>query len=296
MRTTTSTLSSGHVFAECPRWHDGRLWFVDMHGHAVIAVDEHGESEVITEVPGRTGGIGWLPDGRLLVVQQDARRILRLEPEGLVEHADLSGAVSSMLNDLWVDASGRAWVGEMGFDPEEFLADPAVVGTLMAERVDGPLDVPATSRVFAVEPDGSWRVAAEDLVFTNGIVVDENRGLLYVAETMGARLTVFDIGEDGELTGRREVPLGYAPDGIGLDGEGRLWVSDPLHLGAALVDADGTELDRVGTDQLCLACAVGGEDGQTLYLCTAPTTDSEECLRLRAARIDVASLVASAAP
>ncbi|SFB56307.1 Sugar lactone lactonase YvrE [Amycolatopsis marina] len=290
METATSVLGEGYAFTECPRWHEGRLWFVDMHGQQVVALDEEGMAEVITSVPGRVGGIGWLPDGRLLVVQQDASKILRLDPGGLVEHADLSGTVSTMLNDMWVDASGRAWVGEMGFDPHTFLADPEVVTELTGERVDAPLDVPATSRVFMVEPDGTWRTAATDLIFTNGIVLDDRTRTLFVAETFGARLTIFDVEADGSLASRRELPLGFAPDGMSIDGEGRLWIADPMHMCARLIDLNGTEVDRVTTDQLCLACAVGGSTGRTLFLCTAPTTEEDQSLQLRAARIDSVAL------
>ncbi|PXY23226.1 gluconolactonase [Prauserella sp. PE36] len=282
----TSVISDGHAFTESPRWHEGRLWFVDMNRGQVLAVEPGRKPEVVTDVPGRTGGIGWLPDGRLLVVQQEARTVLRLEPQGLVVHADLSAEVDSMLNDMWVDSTGRAWVGEMGFDPHDFLAQPEVIAALTAESVDGPLEVPSTSRIFAVEPDGSCHVAASDLVFTNGIVVDERRRRLVVAETFGARLTVFDIDENARLCGRREWPLGFAPDGIALAPEGEIWVADPMHLCARRVGDGGTETGRIKADQLCLACATGGAGSTTLYLCTAPTTDLKESLELNGARID----------
>lgn len=161
---------------------------------------------------------------------------------------------------------------------------------LTGERVDAPLEVPATSRVFVVEPDGTWRTAASDLIFTNGIVVDDKSHTLFVAETFGARVTVFDIAVDGALSNRREWPLGFAPDGMGIDGEGRLWVADPMHMSARLIDLNGVELNRVATDQLCLACAVGGNARQTLFLCTAPTTEEEQSLQLGAARIDSVAL------
>ncbi|OQO92618.1 hypothetical protein B1813_10650 [Saccharomonospora piscinae] len=286
---TGMILSTGHAYTECARWHEGRLWFVDMHRHHVIAVTPDGDQEIIVEVPGRTGGIGWLPDGRLLVVQQDTRTILRLDPSGLVVHADLSSTVPSMLNDMWVDSTGRAWVGEMGFDPHEFLARPEVITALAADVVDGPLPVPSTSRVFAVEPDGTWRVAATDLVFSNGIVLDEQRQRLIVAETIGARLTVFNVADDGTLQNRQEWSLGFAPDGIALDPEGRVWVADPMHMSARQI-TDGTQTGRVAATQLCLDCAVGGPDGDTLYLCTSPTTEVEESLTLADSRIEATTI------
>ncbi|TCP47262.1 sugar lactone lactonase YvrE [Tamaricihabitans halophyticus] len=286
----TAILGEGYAYTECPRWHNGRLWFVDMHLNQVIAIDPtDGKREVVTEVPGRTGGIGWLPDGRLLVVQQDARKIFRLENSGLVLHADLSAEVPSMLNDMWVDSNGHAWVGEMGFDPHEFLARPEVVAALTAETVEGPLQAPATSRVFVVKPDGSWRVAASDFVFTNGVVIDEKRRKLIVAETIGARLSIFDIVDGETLQNRRVWSLGFAPDGIALDAGGGVWVADPMHMCARHI-VEGTEIARVSTEQLCLACAVGGPKGDTLYLCTSPTTEVEQGLALLGSRIEARSI------
>lgn len=279
-------LTDGWSYTECPRWHEGRLWFVDMHRHQVVAVDDSGAHEVIVELPGVVGGIGWLPDGRLLVVQQDDRTILRLDPSGLAVHADLSGLVSSRLNDMWVDRSGRAYVGEMGFDVHHFLADPEVLAALAAERIDQPLAVSRTGRVFHVEPDGSFMVAAADLVFPNGIVGDPVTGELFVAETFGARISRFTVGADGDLRPAGTIPLGFAPDGLDIAGAGELWVSDPMHLAAARIGMDGTVRHRVTCDQLCVACAARPDHPGTVYLCTAPLTDPAECLRLRGARIE----------
>ncbi|MFB7091047.1 SMP-30/gluconolactonase/LRE family protein [Streptomyces sp. NPDC056296] len=289
--TTASPLSTGYAMTESPRWHEGRLWFVDMHRRQVVAVDQAGRAEVIVDVPGQVGGLGWLPDGRLLVVAQDLRQILRLEPSGrLVVHADLSGTVPTLLNDMWVDAAGRAYVGEMGFDAHEwFDANSDVAASWFAGDVS-VLDVPAKSRLFVVEPDGSWRVGADDLVFSNGIVVDEEKRTLIVAETFGARLSVFGLDADGSPRRRDLWPLGFYPDGIGLDGRGAVWVTDPVRKQARRIEYGGAETGRVTTDQTCIGCAVGGEDGQTLFLCTSPTTEPEQALARLGSRIDTASV------
>ncbi|AHH18600.1 SMP-30/gluconolaconase/LRE-like region-containing protein [Nocardia nova SH22a] len=290
MLTVASPLSSGYAMTESPRWHAGRLWFVDMHQYQVIAVGPDGKAEVMADLPGQAGGIGWLPDGRLLVVVQDQRRILRQDDSGLVVHADLSDEVPSLLNDMWVDAAGRAYVGEMGFDAHEwFDSDPQVAANWFSGEAPA-LDVPVTSRLLVVDPDGSSRVAAHDLVFPNGIVVDESSRTLIVAETFAARLAVFDIAPDGSLSRRETWPLGFYPDGIGLDGAGAVWVSDPVKSQARRVTFGGEETGRVSTDQTCIACAVGGEDDRTLFLCTAPTTEPEAARAGLGGRIDAASL------
>lgn len=283
-------LSSGYAMTESPRWHDGRLWFIDMHKRQVLAVDPAGRSEVVVDLPGQAGGIGWLPDGRLLVVVQDTRQVMRLDEGGLVVHADLSGAVPRLLNDMWVDAAGRAYVGEMSFDAHEwFDSEPEVAAGWFAGEVKVH-DVPRLSRLFVVEPDGTWRVAADDLVFANGIVVDERDRTLIVAETFGARLSVFDVAADGSLTRRCTVPLGFYPDGIGLDGSGAVWVSDPVRKQARRVDRTGEETGRATSDLTVIACAVGGEDGTTLFLCSSPTTEPEAALAGLGSRIDSVAL------
>ena len=117
----TTVLLDGLAFGESPRWHDGKLWFSDMHAHRVMTVDLGGKAETIVEVPGQPSGLGWLPDGRLLVVSMTDRRLLRLDPAGLVEVADLHELASYHCNDMVVDEQGRAYVGNFGFD---FIEQP----------------------------------------------------------------------------------------------------------------------------------------------------------------------------
>src|SRR5689334_5216386 len=153
MPRALSVVLDGYSFLECPRWHDGRVWVSDFYTHAVVASDGKGQTEVIATVPNQPSGLGWLPDGRLLIVSMRDRRLLRKEPSGeVVEHADLSGLASEMLNDMVVDATGRAYVGNFGFD----LMSGAPIRSAAIIRVD---------------PDGSAQVAADDLLFPNGTVI-----------------------------------------------------------------------------------------------------------------------------
>src|SRR5262245_33081806 len=98
----------GLAFPECPRWHEGRLWFSDMHGGRVAVFESDGTAHTIVEVPGGPGGLGWLPDGRLLVVSMRDRKVLRHDLEGLTVHADLIGYADGNANDMVVDRYGRA--------------------------------------------------------------------------------------------------------------------------------------------------------------------------------------------
>jgi sugar lactone lactonase YvrE len=273
----------GYSYLECPRWHEGRLWVSDFYTNQVLATDGRGRTEVMAEVPGQPSGIGFLPDGRALIVSmRDHRVLVRDGPGRLEEHADLSGAVSGMLNDMLVDDRGRAYVGNFGFD----LMAGAPVRSTTLTRVD---------------PDGAVTTVAGDLGFPNGMVVLPGR-VLVVAETFAGRLTAFDVGDDGELSGRRvwaqfgEPPqtedvgeavglLEVAPDGICADAEGSLWVADALHNRVLRVREGGEIQEEIAPGTGVFACMLGGDDGRTLYLCAAPSFPEHERRPVREAQL-----------
>jgi sugar lactone lactonase YvrE len=290
MPRTLSVVLDGYSYLECPRWHDGRVWVSDFYTHAVVASDTQGHTEVVATVPNQPAGLGWLPDGRLLIVSMRDRRLLRREPSGeLVEHADLSGMASEMLNDMVVDAAGRAYVGNFGFD----LMNGAPIRPTVVIRVD---------------PDGSAHVAADDLLFPNGMVIRD--GMLVVAESFGQRLTAFDVGHDGALVNRRVwaafgeppstdnvaealVPNAVGPDGICADADGAVWVADALGHRVLRVREGGKIVEEVSTGDVGVyACMLGGDDGRTLFMCVAPTffeherRDTREA-QLLSCRVDV---------
>jgi sugar lactone lactonase YvrE len=283
-------VSDGWSFLECPRWHEGRLWLSDFYTEKVVAIDDRGHHEVMAEVPGQPSGLGFLPDGRALIVSMRDRRILRREQDGeLTEHADLSGLVGAHLNDMVVDEHGGAFVGDFGFD-------------LMG---GAPI---ATTGLTHVAPDGTAQTVAEDLLFPNGMVLRD--GVLVVAETFGARLTAFDVAADGGVARRREWArfgpqpagtdvgealggLAVAPDGIAGDAEGAIWVADALHARLLRVAEGGEVLEERPTGGIgVFACMLGGEDGCTLYACAAPSFAEHERRAAReavllATRVDV---------
>ena len=132
------TLLEGGAFFESPRWHEGRWWVSDFYRHLVLTVDTDGNAEEVLTVEGQPSGLGWLPDGDLLVVSMRDHRILRRSADGNVrEHADLTKYCGGHLNDMVVSADGRAYVGNFGFDLMAF-ADPA----------------PAVSPTIRVPPSG----------------------------------------------------------------------------------------------------------------------------------------------
>jgi sugar lactone lactonase YvrE len=249
----TRVLLEGLRFPEGPRWHEGRLWFSDMHAGEVIAVDLAGRAETIVRVPGEPSGLGWLPDGRLLVVSMQDRRLLRLDPEGLATSAELASLSSFHCNDMLVDPLGRAYVGNFGFD------------------LHGG-ESPRPTHLVLAHPDGRTQVAATDLRFPNGTVLTPDGRTLIVGESFGGCLTAFDVAEDGSLSGRREwARLAQAvPDGICLDAEGAIWVASPGSGGVLRVREGGEVTHRIDVEHQAFACMLGGAERRTLFLCTAP--------------------------
>lgn len=248
-------LLTGLTLPEGPRWHDGRVWVSDMHAGEVVSVDPAGGARrVEAVVPHDPSGLGWLPDGRLLVVSMRDRRVLRREADGrLVEHADLSKLAPFHCNDAVADRHGRLYVGNFGFD------------LMAAEPV-------RTTVLVLVDTDGSARVVAEELAFPNGTVITPDGRTLIVAESSTRCLTAFDVADDGSLSGRRvwaKLPRGTSPDGICLDTEGFVWSACPRS-GRVLRLAEGGEVvdERRLPDGLgAYACALGDT---TLFVCAAP--------------------------
>jgi sugar lactone lactonase YvrE len=267
--TQLNVLLDGLSFPEGPRWHAGRLWFSDFYTHMVIAVDVNGNREDIAHVPGQPSGLGWLPDGRLLVVSMIDRKLLRLDPDGLHEAADLSAYATFHCNDMVVDGEGRAYVGNFGFDHYS--------------RAE-----PTPARLIRVDPDGTVTPVADDLWFPNGTVITPDGATLIVGESRANRLTAWDRTPDGSLSNRRVwADLGRnVPDGICLDAEGAVWSADPRNHEVVRVLEGGDVVERLSTGERgAYACMLGGEDRRTLFICTN-TASGPTAAQRRDGRID----------
>jgi sugar lactone lactonase YvrE len=267
------TVIEGLAFPEGPRWHDGRLVFSDQHGHQVLALAPDGTVEEIVRVEQQPSGLGWTPDGQLLIVSMIDRRLLRLDPDAsdgarLVEVADLSALATFHCNDMVVSAVGRAYVGNFGFDLDA------------GER-------PRPATIIAVDPDGTATTAAEEMRFPNGSVITPDGRTLIVGETVAGCLTAFTIEPDGRLTDRRVWAQleGALPDGICLDAEGAIWIACPLSRRCLRVAEGGEILEEIATEQSAFACMLGGDDRRTLYVCTSEMATAAETVSTRPGRI-----------
>jgi sugar lactone lactonase YvrE len=243
---------SGLAFPEAPRWHAGALWFSDFYDQRVVRASPDGSLQTIaTLADDQPSGLGWLPDGGLLVVGMRKRQLLRVEEGGVTVAAELAGLAPGYCNDMLVDARGRAYIGNFGFD-------------LQARAPFAP------TVLLMVPPGGGPRVVAEDLHFPNGMALTPDGRTLVVAESYGKRLSAFDLHADGTLHGRRTwaqfEEKGVAPDGICLDAEGAIWMASPVSREVLRVEEGGAITHRIATTEQATACILGGEDGRTLYV------------------------------
>ena len=274
---TAEPFASGLYFGECPRWHDGRLWYSDFFDHGVFSVSPDGERQAEVVFEWESAGIGWLPDGRLLIVNRLERTIVRREPDGaLVPHGDLRPWATWHANDMVVASDGRAYVGNFGFD-----LDGLYDGTTPASAI-------APASIIRVDPDGTSSEAAAGINFPNGMVVTEHGDRLIVAESLGGSLKAFDRAPDGTLSNERQwaATPGVAPDGICLCADNTVWVANALGAECVRVAEGGEILERVATSSNCYACMLGDDDRRTLYLVTAPTSDAAKARLARDGRLE----------
>ncbi|MBN1849146.1 MAG: SMP-30/gluconolactonase/LRE family protein [Deltaproteobacteria bacterium] len=283
MTNETAILIEGLGFPEGPRWHGNRLWFSDFEAKKVMTIDLDGNLETVVEVENQPSGLGWLPDQSLLIVSMIDRRLLRFNDNGLTEFADLSRLATSYCNDMVVDQHGRAFVGNMGF---VIFEEPFQMGNIVLAA-----------------PTGEARIVAEEMAFPNGSVVTPDGKTLIMAETFAARLTAFNIEQDGSLTNRRVWAqfddLGIVtdrptrmkrviPDGICLDAEGCIWVASPNAASEVLRVREGGEIThRIKPQKRPYACMLGGTDGKTLFIMTSLIGGEDRVGQIEMLEVDV---------
>ena len=279
--TPVETLLGGRAFLEGPRWHDGALYVSDMHAHEVLRVTTGGAVDVLAALDAAPSGLGWLPDGSLLIVSMDDRRVLRLDAGGAVsEHADASAVAPHEINDMVVDAHGHAFVSQFGYDFH-----------------GGAKPQPAP--LLRVDTDGSVHEVTDALRMANGMVITADGATLVVAESAGRRLIGLDLATDGTLSNQRvwaNLPEGDYPDGICIDGEDAIWIAGPASDRFVRVREGGEVTEVVDVaGRHAIACAIGGNDGHTLFMCTSPTQGQPEQSRAeRGAKIETTRVVVPA--
>ena len=264
-------------FAEGPRWRNGELWFSDMHDHCVCTVTPEGKkTTLLTLQDDEPSGLGWLPNGDLLVVSMRKRQLLRFDGKALTVHADLSALASHRCNDMVVDPLGRAYVGNFGFDLHT------------GEK-------PRSTVLIRVDPDGSAKIVDDDAFFPNGSVITADGRTLILAETFARALMAFDIDTSGGLSNKRiwaKLREGAVPDGICLDSADGIWSASPTTNECVRQIQGGEVTHRIALERGAFACMIGGDH---LYVLTASSSDPKACRTSRDGRIEVYSAPYTAA-
>jgi sugar lactone lactonase YvrE len=263
---TLADSTTGLKFTESPRWHNDKLWFLDIHDKRIKTVDLTGTVATALDLPFIPNGFGLTPEGSIVVGDAFQRRIYRNAGSVLQEVADISGLTTFCLSDGILDAKGRLYVGDIGYN----FADPT------AKPVE-------TCVIALVNPDGLTSVVSDMLFFPNGMVITPDGQTLIVGETLGHRLTAFDIQEDGSLSNRRiwaQLPNSIGPDGICLDEEGAIWCANPEGTDSVVrVRAGGEITDRIKVNTHAYAVMLGGPERRQLFISTSASHDPAEIQR-----------------
>jgi len=279
-------VTDGLTLPEAPRWHDGAFYFSDIFAGRVLRLGQSGHPQTVAEFPGNVSGLGFMPNGDLLTVLMDARLVMRTPPGGKPAlHADLTGLTPFHINDMVVDARGRAYVSQPGYD-------------MWAERPERkPTDI------IVVEPDGRAGIGASGLHGPNGLAIGPDGKTLFVAESGAGCISAFAIAANGSLSGRRlfaQWPEGGIPDGICLDDAGGLWAAIPVSranlaghgLGVQRIVEGGTVTHAVpvSAGHRALACVFGGGDRRSLHICTVDGFHPEQARAALSGRIERVAL------
>ena len=275
MHTTLKLLVDNVYFSEGPRWHKNKFWFSDFYQRAVFSLNDSGTLEKIVDIPNQPSGLGWLPNGDMLIVSMHDQKVMRFSNGLLTVHSDLSHLTKYTCNDMVVDNEGHAYIGNFGTTKHN-------------------VDVVPTCLIH-VTPEGTASIVANNLEFPNGTVITPDGKKLIVGETYAGRLTSFDINPDKTLSNRKVwaqmMPTwifiitkirrflkqvakesGYAvrvPDGICLDEKMGIWVASPTTFEVFRIEEGGNVSDIISTPQRAYACMLGGSDGKTLHISTA---------------------------
>ena len=265
---TSAVIRGGLAFGEGPRWHEGRLWFSDFYRRGIYSLSADGSDETLEhEVVTQPSGMGWLPNGDLLCVSMIDQKVLRFRGDQVSVFADISEHCEFWANEMLVSSAGYSYVGSFGFDLDTRLAQMGVEAFLAMP--------PPSTNLVVLDPEGHVVQVVPDLEFPNGTVITPDGTTLVIGETMGSRLTAFDVAKNGTLSNRRVwVQFEFTPtDGMCLDADGQIWYANAIAKQVTRVKEGGEVTATVTTTQNAFACMLGGDDRRNLYVMTAPTSD-----------------------
>ncbi len=269
------------VFGEAPRWKSNTLWFSDIKDHCVNRVSQSGETEKVLKIDGEPSGLGWLPNGELLIVSMLNHVLLRYNGKTVIQVADFSEYCGGKANDMVVDQYGHAFIGNMGFDVEAVPIEPKL------------------TNIVRVDLDGTVHVVANEICCPNGMGITPDGETLLVSQSGSTDMLGFKLSPEGTLSERfvyTTLPEGATYDGICVDSEGAIWAANPIGHEFLRALPGGEITDRIATgDDHAIACMLGGDDRKTLFCVTNPTNSLFEAAKARAGKISTVQVLVAGA-
>jgi sugar lactone lactonase YvrE len=263
------------IFLEAPKWHQGKIWTSDVNDGIVYTVTLDGKREKVCDVPGKPAGLGFMPDGRLIIASLLDLKLLEWNGSELSLYRDLSD-LPGPPNDFAIDDQGRIYLGNFGYN--HFAGE-----------------APRPTALVRIDPDKAITPIAGGVEFPNGAVILNGKTLV-VNETWVGRITAFDLAKDGTLSNRRlwADMTGKGPDGMCADAEGAIWVGC-YHTGEIVRVLDGGEItDRVKFDGCGISCTIGGPDNHTLFMTAFVGAESGVAQNMRHSGLFAASVAVGA--
>jgi len=241
-------------------YSDGSLLFTETNENRIVRIAPDNTVSTFLENSNGANGLALNAGGEIIAVQT-------LKPQvGIVYPADkqkvfaenFEGVTFQRPNDVVLHKSGGIYFTDSGTRPTK-------------ENPNPPASHPG---VFYISPTGELKRLANDVDRPNGIQLNKDETVLYVANTLGEHVLAYDIAADGSISNRRnfakldgwkneENAWSSGADGLAIDDNDRLYVAS--NSGIEVFDAKGDALGVIALPKKPQNIAFAGTDKKTLY-------------------------------
>lgn len=243
-------LASGFRFTEGPVWHPDGYWlFSDIPANTIHRVTPDGDVDVFRADSGQANGLTLDRNGRLVACEHRTRRLTVTEADGTITVLAefFHGRRFNSPNDCAVRSDGTV-----------FFTDPTYG---LRGR---PPEVSCKGVYSAARGEEEPVLLVDDFNMPNGIAFSPDETALYIADTAENHVRRFHVDSRGTLSDGQVFCEVRSPDGMKVDGAGRLFVTS--REGVAVVAPAGNRVAVLELPQQPANCAFGGPEGRTLCI------------------------------